>query len=227
MYTAIIPARPDEPYLLEALQSVLHQTSPPESVIVVINGTDDAEPAVSGSLLDRSPLVRVETIRLPSQPAALSRALDLVSTPVVACLDADDLWTPDKQETHLREMDEAPEADVVVGLTAEFTDNEAPMRTRQARARLFGACTFRLSAFDRFGPPDSTASHFSWSYRWWFHAQREGIRIRWRDEAALMRRVHGGNGWVTRHEEGRRTLLREIRSLHSGGRTMVDENLDG
>ena len=38
MYTAIVPARPQEEYLLEAVEGVPSQSCPPESVIAVMHG---------------------------------------------------------------------------------------------------------------------------------------------------------------------------------------------
>jgi glycosyltransferase involved in cell wall biosynthesis len=226
MYTAIVPARPHEPFLLEAVESLLSQSSPPESVIVVINGVGARDSAVRLKHLERSGVVRLRVNPFPSQPAAMTKALELVTTPLVAFLDADDLWTESKQAIQLDLLKTNDEADIVIGTTMEISGSEQQCEPPSTRVRFFGACTFRMRVFESFGTPDPSASQFAWLYRWWFHAQRAGVRVHWHDDAVLLRRIHTSNSWTTNPEEGRRQLLKEIRAL-TQPRPSVEDSSDG
>jgi glycosyltransferase involved in cell wall biosynthesis len=213
MYTAIVPARPHEPFLLEAVESMLSQSCPPEAVIVVINGVGANDSAIRLKHLECSGVVRLIATPLPSQPAVMTKALQLVTTPLVAFLDADDLWTGGKQAIQVDHLTSNCEADIVVGATIEISSSQQHVAAPPSQARLFSACTFRMRVFERIGTPDPAASHFTWVYRWWFLAQRAGVQVQWHNDVVLLRRIHQSNSWVTQPEEGRRQLLKEIREL--------------
>lgn len=88
MISVIIPTcdRPAE-FLRDAIESVMSQTSPPDEVIVVDNGTRDADPAAlpAGVTLYRLP-PRVGPSRARNFGAAMAKGTNL------AFLDDDDLW---------------------------------------------------------------------------------------------------------------------------------------
>jgi glycosyltransferase involved in cell wall biosynthesis len=105
--TAIITYYRNGAYFAEALASVLAQTRPADEILVV----DDASPAPDA--LDPSSLPDgVRLIRLPvnSGPgAARQRASDEATGELLAYLDADDLWTPNKLEVQVEAMCTAPD----------------------------------------------------------------------------------------------------------------------
>ena len=86
--SVVVPAHNSAATIAEALQSARNQTSPPDEVIVVDDGSSDgtAEIVATG-------FPEVQLIRQPNAgPAgARNRALELVRTGWVAFLDADDV----------------------------------------------------------------------------------------------------------------------------------------
>lgn len=214
-YTVVIAAREHEPFLTSCLASVFDQELAPAHVVVVVNGPGVRTSAVLDDLRTAWPDVDFIGHEVASQPAALKRGLEEVHTEFVAFLDADDEWRRDKQMRQVQLLIEDASTHSVTGSTENVREGTAgSSASSPARnGRLFAATTFRTEAFAVFGPPDASAGHFSWLFRWWFHAQRCGIRSAMHDDVVLRRRVHPGMSWVNRHDEGIRELLSELRRL--------------
>lgn len=216
MYTVLMASRPDERYVLEAIRSIVEQTHPPESVVLIINGPEARTSHLGESVIAAFPVVDVLTIDAPGMIQAVEVGLDTVTTPYVALLDADDLWAPEKQQRQLALLEADRSLDAVSCEAVNFT--VAPDGTRvegtAAVTRMFSAVTFRTDAFEQFGRPDPSASHFAWLVRWWTHAQERGIRTAGIEYRGLWRRVHATNGWVTDRSAGRAHLLGELRRIH-------------
>lgn len=99
----VIPAFDAAAFLPVALQSLQQQTLPPAEVVVVDDGSTDDTAAVAGRF--GAQLLRQER-RGPG--AARNRGLRATNAPLVAFLDADDWFAPDKlarQAARLRELD--------------------------------------------------------------------------------------------------------------------------
>lgn len=92
---AVIPAYNAAAYLEEALQSVLSQTRPADRIVVVDDGSSDS----TGEIARRfGP--RVTTLMTNNMGVSRARNLGLAEsgTDLVAFLDADDVWEPEKLE---------------------------------------------------------------------------------------------------------------------------------
>lgn len=92
--TVIVPGRDVAAYAAEALDSLRAQTFPHWRAILVDDGSADATAGIFAAAADTDPrfrLVRHERSR--GLGAARNAALDLVDTPLVAFLDADDVLT--------------------------------------------------------------------------------------------------------------------------------------
>jgi glycosyltransferase involved in cell wall biosynthesis len=101
----VIPAFDAEPFLPAALQSLARQTLPPREVVVVDDGSRDA----TASVAERHGATVVRQQRR-GPGAARNRGIQASSAPLVAFLDADDWFAPDKlarQVAHMREVDAA------------------------------------------------------------------------------------------------------------------------
>lgn len=100
--TVVVPAFNAAPYLEVTLQSLKDQTTAPERIVVVDDGSTDGTPDIAERL-------GVECVRQPNSGpgAARNRGLAAVETPLVAFLDADDWYAPGKLErsvAHLFEL---------------------------------------------------------------------------------------------------------------------------
>ncbi|MFL5242852.1 MAG: glycosyltransferase [Gemmataceae bacterium] len=101
-------------FLAGALNSVLGQSFRNLEVIVVDDGSSDDTRSVIEPFLADSRLQYVRVNHL-GQPAAKNTAIRLAQAPLIAFLDADDLWLPNKLEQQLALLETRPEVGVVYG----------------------------------------------------------------------------------------------------------------
>jgi hypothetical protein len=103
--SVIIPTYNSAAYLGEAIDSALAQALPPRQIIVVDDGSTDQTP----QLIQRY-ASRVQYVRQTNQgvSAARNRGLELANQPLVAFLDADDVWHPLKLKVQIAAMNAIP-----------------------------------------------------------------------------------------------------------------------
>jgi glycosyltransferase involved in cell wall biosynthesis len=195
--SVVIPAWNAGRYLGAAIESVLSQSCPPAEVIVVDDGsTDDTADVAS-----RHP---VTLIRQPNQGAGVARNAGVAATtsPLLAFLDADDLWLPEKQARQLAAM-EATGADAVFGLAGNFVSPDraeelAGMRvdTTVRAAYLPSALLVRRAALEAVGPFATGGALTDW-VDWYLRLVELPARIHVVDAEVVGRRVHGDNATLT------------------------------
>lgn len=93
--TVVIPAHNCERYILEALESVESQTARPYSVIVVENASSDkTNDRINVYARDSVVPIRLVHTDCPGVSNARNLGFSLAETPLIAMLDADDLYAP-------------------------------------------------------------------------------------------------------------------------------------
>jgi glycosyltransferase involved in cell wall biosynthesis len=119
--SVVIPAYNAAPTLGRTLESVLKQTFASLDVIVVDDGSTDDTAEIAQSTGD----VRVKVIQTPNGGVsrARNRGMAGASGELIALLDADDLWLPDKLEKQVNLMDAEP--DIGVSFTAATRVDES------------------------------------------------------------------------------------------------------
>ena len=98
----IIPAYNAEATLDETLRSVRGQTYRALEIVVVDDGSTDGTRAVGERHAERDKRVRVITQTNGGVAAARNNGIEQTSAPIVAPVDADDLWHPRKIERQMR-----------------------------------------------------------------------------------------------------------------------------
>ena len=96
-----------EPWVAEAVESVLRQTFTDFEFIVVDDGSTDA----TGTILERCGDPRLTVVHQPwmGLTASLNRALRLATAPLLARMDADDVALPERFERQLAFLDAHPD----------------------------------------------------------------------------------------------------------------------
>ncbi len=97
-YTVIIPAYNAAGTIAETIESALRQTVSPVRILVVDDGSTDATRTVAEAF---GGCVSVQTQSNHGPGAAMSLGLRQCDTPMIAGLDADDIWLPQKIQRQL------------------------------------------------------------------------------------------------------------------------------
>lgn len=150
----VIPVFNRAAIVLEAIDSVLRQTTPPGKLIVIDDGsTDGTAAAVRNRIESISPGFPTAVIRQNRLGVSAARnrgAAESGDLPLLAFLDSDDLWPGD----YLSRMDHAMGADSrIIAATADLLDMDVPSGRRRLHrfGRLTGQAT--SSMFSEGSPP--------------------------------------------------------------------------
>lgn len=202
--SVVIPAFNAEPYLGEAIDSVLAQTAPPTEVLVIDDDSTDCSGEVARSFGD--PVKCVHQPRAGAG-AARNRGIELARGQQLAFLDADDVWLPDKLALQLRALDERPKLGLVFGHVQHFY---SPELTAEQRAtirlppgRIPGVCPaamlIRRDALARVGA-FSTRWRLGEFVDWYARAMDARLCSRVLPEVLVRRRLHLTNSGLVRPE---------------------------
>jgi hypothetical protein len=215
--SVVIPVFNGEKFLAEAIESVLVQKQPDVEILVVDDGSTDGSVAVAEKFGDA-----VRIIRQPNQgvSAARNHGIRLAQAEVLAFLDADDLFTPDKFALQLPRLRKNPGVDVVLGQLRNCrisdtgkSSNQDPVNPTDESLYLHFACWLvRKSAFDKVGLLTEdlwTAEDWDWLTR----ARECRVPLLIHRDVVLLRRLHGDNMTTRREGPGKCVLEVFRRSL--------------
>ena len=165
--SVIVPVLNGERFLPAALESVLVQPRQLPGLelelIVVDNGSEDGTVAMVQEAFGD----RVQLVQEPRRGIAHARnaGLALATAPLIAWLDADDLWLPDKLALQYRWLAAHPELAMVFCHGDEFSDPVGAFPCRPAQPLLSpSALLARREAFEAAGPfpPVACGEFIAW-----------------------------------------------------------------
>lgn len=184
-----------EPFIREAVESVLSQSVPPREVLVVDDGSTDAGAAVARSFGDP---VRVISRENGGPSAARDTGIRAATGSLIAFLDADDSWLPTKLERQLDPMAGDDPPDVVMTMIEPYLDPGSAGDERAERwltpahvGYVWSTGLFRADCFSRFGLLAETGVTAGDAGLEWFARARDGgLRSAAVDSVLARRRVH-------------------------------------
>jgi glycosyltransferase involved in cell wall biosynthesis len=195
--SVIIPVYNAAPFLAEAVASVWRQGIDPIEVIAIDDGSTDGGDA----WLARDGRIHLLRTSPSHQGPGPARNLGIThaKAPVLAFLDADDLWPAGKLAHQLTVLRDQPAVDISGGMTRRFLSpgfrpNPPPFPPDQPDYfnHHFGAFLIRRSVSDRVGPFDPEL-HSSEDQDWMNRARELGCVFHRSEEVTLMYRMHGNN----------------------------------
>jgi glycosyltransferase involved in cell wall biosynthesis len=198
LISCIVPVFNGERYLAETLDSILAQTYRPIEVIAVDDGSTDGTGQVIAGYGDRVRCLRQANA---GPTAARNFGLTAATGALVAFVDSDDLWHPEKLERQVARFLARPDLDVCVSHVRNFWVEEIREEAaRFERDRLGtpmpGYCNPTLLAkralFERVGQFDPELDRRSQA-DWFIRARAHGANIELLPDVLVYRRVHRMN----------------------------------
>lgn len=214
--SCVIPVYNGERYLGEAIDSVLAQTSPVDEIVVVDDGSTDGSSAVAEGYGGPVRCVRQDNAG-PS--AASNRGVEAADGEVVAFLDADDRWRPQKIERQLACLEANPDLAVVFAHVLNFWEPELREEAERFREHRIarptpgyvrGTMTVRRSAFVSAGLFDPRLDHGE-VQEWILRARERNLGVDILPEVLLDRRLHRGNRSRVLRDQSRDEFLRLVK----------------
>ena len=205
------------PYLLEAVESALHQAGGAPHVVVVDDGSSD--PATQ-KVLARLPK-KVKLIRQPNAGvcAARNRGLEEVKTPYVLFLDGDDRLAADALARMRKPLDDNPALGFAYGSMRFFGAWDGELRFpaydpfKLLYRHIIGlSALVRWSVLEEIGGFDSSFEQFE-DWELWLNALAHGWSGQQVDATTIEYRRHGESKW---HEDRKsfRRVVRQLRAKH-------------
>ena len=108
--SAIIPAYNAGPFIVEAVESIRQQGAAVREIIIVDDGSTDNTEELVAALGEDIRYVRQEN---SGPSAARNLGVKLATSPLIAFLDADDVWTPNKIAEQLAIFQAYPDVGLV------------------------------------------------------------------------------------------------------------------
>jgi glycosyltransferase involved in cell wall biosynthesis len=218
LVSCIVPVYNGEPYLRETLASILSQTYAPVELIVVDDGSTDGTEAIARGCGDRLRYLRQANA---GPAAARNSGIGAASGSIVAFLDADDLWHPEKLTLQVARFGARPELDVCLShirnfWVADLAAEEEAQRDHFRAGTLPGYSSVTMAArrgvFDRVGTFSTDLKHGA-DADWFARAEEAGAVFEMLPEVLVERRLHGGNRSRQWSERSREEILRTMKSI--------------
>lgn len=202
--SVIVPVYNGEAYLEEALASALAQTWPHKEIVVVDDGSTDR----TAEIAKANAGVRYAYQENAGTGPARNLGIRLSTGPLLAFLDADDLWLPNKLELQVGAFQAKKDLDVVSCYVENFFSPELdPEWTKNIRipegplpGHLISALMIRHSSMPRLGEFATSNVPFEF-IRWFIAAKDRGMRISMLEDVLVRRRIHQRNQGILRRQE--------------------------
>jgi len=206
--SVVIPVFNGAAYIGQAIESVLGQTLPPDELLVIDDGSTDSTVAVV-----RQYQPRVEYRWQKNQGTGAARNLGISESKgeLLAFIDADDLWLPDKLRLQKTALDEDPDLDLVFAHMSQFRDGGTAEEEEQTlhASPLISCMLARRSAFERAGAMriDTKVEFVDWYLR----AREAGLKMGTLDALLVRRRMHSAN-FTLQHRDVRREYVHVLKA---------------
>lgn len=190
-YSVVIPVFNGADTIGDAIASVLSQNQPPKAVIVVDDGSTDDTAAVVNALKGPITLLRQDNT---GPGSATTHGLSIVETPLIATLDADDLWLPGKIAKQIDYLRQYPNVAAIFCQLTKFRDDpeQADFATASdgwSRSTML----IRRRAAEAIGPIIDPPGRAGEMVDWFARAKEQGLSLMMLPEPLALRRIRPGS----------------------------------
>ena len=198
LVSVIMPVHNGERYLAEAVESVLGQSYTPFELIVMDDGSTDRSAQIAQGFGPAA--LRYHYQVNAGQSAARNRGVQLATGPLLAFLDHDDYWAPEKLALQVAVLSNAPSVEAVFGHVRQFVSPDVePAAAARVRyhaeimpGHVPGTMLIRREVFDRVGLFDARLRVGEFVH-WYARAVDLGLRSVLLPEVVMHRRLHSDN----------------------------------
>lgn len=113
--SVILPLYNHEKYINETLYSVISQTSPPDEIILIDDGSTDNGFMQAKNILKNDPRARLIQQENMGAHITINRGIEIARSEFIAILNTDDLFLPSKIERCRSIIQNKPEIDFICG----------------------------------------------------------------------------------------------------------------
>ncbi len=195
LVSVLIAAYNSEKFIDEALQSVWNQTYGNYEVIVVNDGSTDNTLAALEQWQEKITIINKSNGGISS---ARNAALAVSRGSIIAFLDADDIWLPNKLEEQLRFLEHNPDITVVFSWAQNVLHPifQGPTQTTPSSsvipAHIPSNCMAKREVFDQIGTFNETVALGEFT-EWYGRVVNAKIGIGSVPSLLVLRRIHGEN----------------------------------
>jgi glycosyltransferase involved in cell wall biosynthesis len=191
--SVVIPTFNSGPFIREALQSVLDQTTPVYEVICVDDASTDNTVQIIQAGFSRVKIIQNSVNKGPSWCRNLG--ITAATGTVLSFLDADDLWVNDKTHWQLSVFQSEPDVEIIAGLAEYFSSSESlkyAMPDKPHFNAYLSSLLVRRQVFDKIGLFDDTM-RLSEDQDWLLRAREARIKMKVKNQTVLKKRIHESN----------------------------------
>jgi glycosyltransferase involved in cell wall biosynthesis len=196
LVSVILPVFNGERHLAAAIESVTAQQYSPIEILVIDDGSTDA----SAGVVSRYPQARHIRQENAGTAAARNRGISESRGELIAFLDQDDVWEPQKLTLQVGRLLREPELDYVLSMHIHVLEPGAKPPSWLRPDLLLkshggfqpSALLARRSVFDRVGLFRTDLANSS-DVEWFFRVKDAGVRMDWVSDVLLRKRVHEQN----------------------------------
>ena len=190
-YGVVIPVFNAAATIAETLRSVMAQSVKPDTIVVVDDGSTDDSAAVIGAMNLPVELLRQDNA---GPGSATTWGIAALATPLVATLDADDLWLPNKIEAQLAHLERFSGTSGVFTHMRSFRDGQADARDAPAmpgwsRSTMLIRREVAAAVGPMVDPPGGRGEMIDWIAR----ARETGFALDMMSEVLVLRRIRPGS----------------------------------
>lgn len=189
-YGVVIPAFNAAATIAETLRSVMSQTVRAADIVVVDDGSSDETVALVEGLDMPVRLLRQENA---GPGSATTRGIAALATPIVATLDADDLWLPQKSERQLAHLEAHPGSAGVFSHWRTFRGRPDGLSETSTPGWTRTTMMMRREAVEAVGPIVDPAGGRGEMIDWIARAREAGLVLDMLEDVLALRRIRPGS----------------------------------